>query len=157
MIRKKIGSKELIIIDKNQFFEKLVKLENLNLKPQSILISQWSNKELNYVELAKIVTDLIKKGTKTFVCVGDLSENIHDYIDWLRVDISLATKSKNERKQLEDIITIWNTDNTVEDSIFFFIQATLFASSDDTAILLAILDMKNPKDLEVKECLLNFN
>ncbi len=138
------NSNSLIFLDKNRWQSELLKLE---APPDVVLLSQWERDEKSFQWIKPLVTRLIALGCNYFVCAGQYSESLHDFIDDVSLDISLNDQEESNG----NIITTWHDTDTYDEVSDFFLHSTNVSNSS----LIAILDEDRLEDIHLKKVILN--
>lgn len=143
MIYKFLNGKTLVIEDikslEKSFFNK-----NDNSVPYVVLITAWDRLSCKIERLSNLITSLILKGTKNFVCVGRYSELLHDQID----EIIYLYYFKNNISETVDIITSFQGDETLEDIVNCYVFWEDIGSNKSN-YLLALLNYRIREDNNV--------
>ncbi len=130
----------LLFIDK-------YKWDNKNLSPRVILLTAWTPiREDKIRQLEPLVKKLMNLGCEYFICVGNYSEDLHDLIDEIILDISF----KNSNRHYPNIVTTWHDNDTNEEVADFFLHAT----NVNNGLLVAFLDTQIEDDCSLKQVIL---
>ena len=87
---------------------------------------------------------LLDKGTSYFVCIGDLSEQLHDQID----EIIYQYDEEHDFKLSGNIVTTYHADDAIDDAVNFYIYGTELRDKE-RGYLIAILDKNMIEDREI--------
>ncbi len=113
--------------------------------PFVVLMTAWSIEAVKTGGLSDLIKLLLAKGAKTFVCIGDYSESLHDEID----EIIYEYDEERNISAASEIITTYHDDESVEDAVNYFVHGTEISEVEVGGLLALIGD----GDQEVEECL----
>lgn len=137
------NSNSLAFFDKNKIVSDLSVLDKY---PDVVMLSSWNRCVSDYDDLRPLVDKLIDSGCKYFVCAGENSESLHDFID----DVIMEKSIDFESNEGTDIMTTWHDTDTEEEVAEFFLHSTNVHSS----FLMALLEEGRPEDNRLKDALL---
>ena len=143
MLYKTLNKKPLYVCD-SKF---LKKCKNLTFIPYKVLLTAWSSDIILKEDLNHLIQELIRSGTRVFMCVGKNAERLHDEID----EIVYLYQEKYPIKKSENIITTYHKDETLEDIIEFCIYGIEMKKGS----ILFILDLNIPEDNLIHDILVN--
>ncbi len=118
--------------------------------PSVVLLTAWDLKSTSPDYWGETVVFLLDQGATYFVCVGALSEELHDQIDNLLYQLDIERGINLS----EDIVTTFHSNDTLTEAVHFFVSLTELRNKSN-GCLIAILDEDNPNDEDVKEMLKN--
>ncbi len=140
------NSNSLLILDKRQSLDQVVLIEDL---PSVVLLTAWKQLEQSdFQRIGLLIAKLIDIGCKYFVCAGNHSESLHDFIDDVIWDISGNAQDENSN----NIMTTWHDSDTNDEVADFFLHSTNVSNS----LLVAFLDKRNHEDNKLKKAILEF-
>lgn len=137
------NSNALIFIDKNKILNDFSILKKY---PDVVMLSSWSPDLSNYNEMRPLIEKLLDSGCKYFVCVGEYSESLHDFID----DLILGRPINSNRDKNFHVMTTWHDTDTEEEVVDFF----LYLTNVHDSILAAVLEDGKQEDDKLKSTLL---
>jgi hypothetical protein len=114
--------------------------------PFVVLLTAWSIGAVKAGGLSELIKLLLAKGTKTFVCIGDYSESLHDEID----EIIYEYDEERNISAASELITTYHDDESVDDAVNYFVHGTEIPDVKVGGLLALIGD----GDQEVEECLI---
>jgi hypothetical protein len=138
------NSNLLSFFDRNQIVSDLSILDK---HPDIVMLSSWNRDVSNYDEVKPLVEKLLDSGCKYFVCAGEHSESLHDFID----DLILERSIDSDLVEGIDVMTTWHDTDTEEEVAEFF----LYATNAHDSLLMAFLEEGRPEDDKLKHVLLN--
>ena len=138
------NSNSLAFFDKNQIINDISVLEKY---PDVVMLSSWVRDESNYDDVKPLVDKLLDSGCKYFVCAGEYSESLHDFID----DVILERSIDSELGRGISVMTTWHDTDTEEEVAEFFLYSTNVRNS----FMIAFLEEGRPEDDKLKDALLN--
>lgn len=124
--------------------ESVDKTLDSNWTPYAVLLTSWSIETATGSLWNSLIRLLLARGTKTFVCIGSYSEQLHDEID----EIIYEYDGEQGNVISEDTLTTYHVDESIEDTVNYFIHGTEFLEHD--GVLLALV---GASDGDVIECL----
>ena len=119
-----------------------------SLIPYVVMLTAWNSEEVSKILHGNLVRSLILKGARNFVCLGALSEQLHDGID----DIIYQIDDEIGSELTSDILTSFHSDESIEDGVNYYVFGTQF-NGQDNSFLLAILSRGCSEDREVRSFL----
>lgn len=141
MIKKCSNGRSLLVTN----FESVAEELESNWIPFVVLLTAWDIETVKVGGLSELIGLLLAKGARTFVCVGDFSEDLHDKID----DVIYKYDEDHNIREVSEIITTYHDDEPVNDVINYFIYGAEVPESD-TGGLLALIGVG---DTEVEKYL----
>jgi hypothetical protein len=112
------------------------------------MLTAWNSEEVSKIFHGNLVRSLILKGARNFVFLGGLSEQLHDGIDEIIFQLDDEIGSELTSK----ILTSYNSDESIEDGVNYYIFGTQF-NGQDNSCLLAILNRGCSEDREIRSFL----
>ncbi len=107
------------------------------------LLTCRDQEELDTIIKHKFLQELVELGCDHFICVGLLSETLHDVIDDIILDLSFTSDSLDKRT----VLTSWFVDEESDEIANFFLLAT-----DPTDVLfVAYFDSSVPENAALKQ------
>ncbi len=137
-------SNSLVFVGKNNWHSYLAKTKSA---PKVVLITAWQQDDIISELIKPLVKRLLGSGCGYFVCAGRASENLHDFIDNMILDMSVDDMQLNADK----IITTWHDTDTDEEVADFFLHSTNVSNG----LLLAFLDENRTEDKRLKTAILS--
>lgn len=137
-------SNSLIICSAVQELERL--LDNGRI-PRVVMLSAWDETASTLERMEPLLKRLLDAGCVYFVCAGRYSEELHDLVDDVIVEI--ATRTGSDR--VLDVMTTWHDADTAEEVAHFFLNLTDVSD----ALVVALLEQGKPQDEKLKEALLS--
>jgi hypothetical protein len=114
-----------------------------NWVPFAVLLTARNMDLIKYGRLSKLVKCLLSKGAKTFVCIGDYSEIIHDEID----ELICQHDAEGNINNASEIVTTFHDDESVDDAVSYFVHGTEIPVTENGGLLALI----GADDQKVKE------
>lgn len=136
-----LNGRPLLVTD----IESVAKELETNWIPFVVLLTAWSVGMVREEGFSELIKLLLTKGAKTFVCIGDYSESLHDEID----EIIYKYDEERNISEASEIITTYHDDESVDDAVSYFVHGTEI-SEIKVGGLLALIGVG---DQEVEECL----
>ena len=99
--------------------------------PFVVLLTAWSMDLIKSEGLSNLVRFLLAKGAKTFVCIGDYSEILHDEIDEIIYEYDAESNISNA----SEILTTYHEDESVDDAVNYFVHGTEIPSNKNGGLL----------------------
>lgn len=140
MMKKCSNGRSLLVID----IKSVAKELELSWIPFIVLLTAWNIEAAKAGGLSELIKLLLAKGTKTFVCIGEYSESLHDAID----EIIYEYDEERNISAASEIITTYH-DEYVDDAVNYFVHGTEIPEVKAGGLLALIGD----GDREVEECL----
>ena len=116
-----------------------------NFIPIVVLLIAGSKEAVKSEGLSELIKMLLAKGAKTFVCIGDYSESLHDEID----EIIYEYDDERNNGETLKIITTYHDDESVDDAVNYFVHGTEFPEVKFGGLLALVADA----DTEADGCL----
>lgn len=138
------NSNTLTFIDNTQWYDQLSKTE---ISPDVVLLSSWEQSEPGFHKIQPLIKKLIDLGCKYFVCAGESSEALHDFIDDTILDVSFTDQHDNSNK----IITTWHDTDTDDEVVDFFLHSTNVSNS----LLAFFFNGNRVEDIRLKKIILS--
>ncbi len=133
-------SNALLFTSKHRVFNEL---SSLDKTPSAVLLTlweQWGFSDFQKVE--PVVKRLVSLGCRCFVCAGNYSESLHDFIDDVILDMTLDDGEANTA-----FLTTWHDDDTDDEVADFFLNSPSLSSG----LRLAIFDDDSLEDQRLKK------
>lgn len=138
------NSNSLFFFDKTQDFNDFYILKKY---PDVVMLSAWDLDSSNYGDVKPLIEKLLDSGCKYFVCAGEYSELLHDFID----DVIWEKSINNGLDDSIHIMTTWHDTDTEEETAEFFLYLTDVRDS----YLVAFLEEGRSEDDRLKNALLS--
>ena len=119
-----------------------------SLIPYVVMLTAWNSADVSNILRDDLVRNLLLKGTRNFVCLGQFSEQLHDEID----ELIYQFDDENRSELATSILTTYHSDEPIEDGVNYYVCGTQFKDKASSC-LLAILNENNAEDREVKSFL----
>ena len=141
MMKNCLNGRPLLVTD----IESVAKELETNWIPFVVLLTAWSVGTVRAEGFSELIKLLLTKGAKTFVCIGDYSESLHDEID----EIIYKYDEERNISEASEIITTYHDDESVDDAVSYFVHGTEIPEIKAGGLLALI----GVGDQEVEECL----
>lgn len=141
MMQKCLNDRYLIVTD----IESVDKELDENWTPFVVLLTAWSIEAVKAEGLSELIKSLLAKGAKEFVCIGSYSESLHDEID----NVIYEYDEERNISAASSILTSYQYDESVDDSVDYFVYGTVFPEAKIGGLLALIGD----NDQDVEACL----
>lgn len=135
------NGRSLLITD----IESIEKELNPSWIPYVVLLTAWSIEMATVKILNPLIKFLLARGTKTFVCLGDYSEQLHDEID----EIIYEYDEERGTDVATKVLTTYHADETIDDAVNYFVHGTELPDPRIGGLLALI----GARDYEVKRFL----
>lgn len=136
------NGRNLIITDIDSVDKEL----SSNWIPCVVLLTAWSIDKKTIERLSSLVKFLLARGTKTFVCVGSCSKQLHDEID----EVIYEYDEEHGTEVATGILTTYHADESIEEAVNYFVYGTELSGSKNGG-LLAIVDVNDRQVRDVFE------
>ncbi len=140
------NNRPLVICNKSSLAKEL---DESQMVPCVSLVTAWSIDSISSDLLNNLILFLLDKGCSYFVCVGTYAEQLHDFVD----DLVLEQEGLLKNKPYSHVMTTYHDDESLDDVINFFINATEIWDTTNGG-LIAILDDMITEDRKIKSYLI---
>lgn len=141
MIRKCANNRFLLITNIESLEQKL----DSNWVPYAVLLTAWSSDSTTFKNLRLLIRLFLARGTISFACLGNYSEQLHDAID----EIIYEYDEEHNTSLATAILTTYHCDESIKDAVNYFIYGTEFPDLENGRLLALVGD----NDKEIKEIL----
>jgi len=139
MYTKLSNNRKVIIASKQQVISEFIE----DCVPVVVLFTARFDKDDSIESWGDIVKFFIENGAKYIVCVGSLSESLHDSID----DFLYAMDDDNNTNISTDIITTYHVDEDCSETIDYFAYATDMGEVENACMVAVLQDTKEDDEL----------
>jgi hypothetical protein len=130
MMKNCSNGRSLLVTD----IESVAKELEASWVPFAVLLTAWSIGAVKAGGLSELIKLLLAKGAKTFVCIGDYSESLHDEID----EIIYEYDEERNVSETSEIITTYHDDESIDDVVNYFVHGTEIPGGKNGGLLALI-------------------